>query len=70
MMKLEKEVQDGLCKLYNYDFDGALNMGKIEQQKEIGRGGKAKKEKSQTNKLEQDQRCIVKRCTAGPGLVR
>lgn len=32
---MEKEIRDGLCKLYCFDYDGALDAGKIEHEMQI-----------------------------------
>jgi len=37
MKTLDKELRDGLCKLYCYDYDGALDAGVIEPEMELQR---------------------------------
>jgi len=34
---LDKELRDGLCKLYGFDYDGALDAGVIEPEMELQR---------------------------------
>jgi hypothetical protein len=35
MKRLDKEIREGLCKLYNFDYDGALDAGVIEPEMQI-----------------------------------
>ena len=58
MKRLEKEIRDGLCKLYCFDCDGALDAGVIETEMQI------------QNLLSVIQPSVVKQGDAKPGAVR